>query len=100
MSDAPWTIEYENDTGPDDEGFLEWYQVGPARIDIPAHDEEGRKRAKEAARLIQHAPEMAEALQMWSDYHNSADDVSMMIRYAEALEATMTLLSRIRRDAA
>jgi hypothetical protein len=42
---------------------------------------------------------MAEALQMWSDYHNGADDVSMMLRYAEALEATMTLLARIRGDA-
>jgi hypothetical protein len=42
---------------------------------------------------------MAEALQMWSDYHNGADDVSMMLRYAEALKATMTLLPSIRGDA-
>jgi hypothetical protein len=59
------------------------------------------QRGMEAAnaRLIAAAPEMAEALQMWSDYHNGADDVSMMLRYAEALEATMTLLARIRGDA-
>jgi hypothetical protein len=23
----PWTIEYDNDTGPDDDGFWEWWTV-------------------------------------------------------------------------
>jgi hypothetical protein len=46
--------------------------------------------------LIADAPEMAEALELWRAYDEGADDVSMMIRYAEAIEATRALLARIR----
>lgn len=27
-----WEVEYDNDTGPADDGFWEWYNVGPARV--------------------------------------------------------------------
>lgn len=29
---GPWVISYDNDTGPSDEGFWEWYQVGPVQV--------------------------------------------------------------------
>ena len=58
-----------------------------------------RDRCEANARLIAAAPEMAEVLRLWLAYDSSADDVSMMIRYAEALEATKALYARIRGDA-
>lgn len=32
MSEA-WKIVQDNDTGPNDESFASWYQVGPVRVD-------------------------------------------------------------------
>jgi hypothetical protein len=62
-------------------------------------DQPGIEQAAANARLIASAPEMAEALRLWLAYDSGADDVSMMIRYAEALEATKAIYARIRGDA-
>jgi len=58
--------------------------------------EEDKGTQSANARLVKHAPEMAEALRLWLAYDSSADDVSMMIRYVEALEATKAVYARIR----
>lgn len=62
---APWRIEHENDVGPNDEGYWEWLQVGPARVDLPRNDGIGivYERAHADARLISAAPEMLAALE-------------------------------------
>jgi len=59
---GPWTIERENDTGPNDEGFWEWFQVGPARVDIP--DRESEMRALADALLIAAAPDLLAACRL------------------------------------
>jgi hypothetical protein len=46
-----WTIEYNNDTGPNDEGFWEWIEVGPFRIDFDDRIPGDRERAEGQARL-------------------------------------------------
>jgi hypothetical protein len=59
---GPWTIELDNDTGPNDEGFWEWYQVGPARVDI--HRKWGEEKDEEAeanAHLIAAALDLLDA---------------------------------------
>jgi hypothetical protein len=66
--------------------------VGEARRLNPAEF----ARVNADCRLIVAAPEMAEALELWRAYDEGADEVSMMIRYAEAIEATRALLARIR----
>lgn len=49
---VPWTKEYDNDTGPDDESFWEWIQVGPAKVSLPRHNLKAREQAEEDAELI------------------------------------------------
>jgi hypothetical protein len=56
----PWMITEENDTGPNDEGYWEWLQAGPARVDILHRDAPEEARANAA--LIVHAVNCHEAL--------------------------------------
>lgn len=67
--DRHWTVGYDNDTGPNDNGFWEWYQVGPCRIDIP-RDKEGADQARADAHLVAAAPDLYVALKAWRDYED------------------------------
>ena len=58
---APWTVEYGNDTGPNDGYFVEFYEVGPALIRYIDTDKE---EMKANAHLIAAAPELLEALEL------------------------------------
>lgn len=55
---GPWAWEYSNDVGPDDDYFIEFFEIT---------SEDGREIArveeKEDARLMAAAPELLEALQ-------------------------------------
>jgi hypothetical protein len=37
--EKPWKAKYENDVGPNDDDFWEWWQLGSARVSDPAHAE-------------------------------------------------------------
>jgi len=54
---GPWKICYDNDTGPNDGCFRQWWQVGPAQVNIGSDHEE----AEANARLIAAAPELLDA---------------------------------------
>lgn len=32
-----WVVEYDNDTGPDDEGFSEWWEVSNGAMSFKAY---------------------------------------------------------------
>lgn len=70
---------------------------------ITFHHQRGGGQDRDNARLIAAAPEMVEVLRQWLAYDNSDDaDFSSpgpMVAYAEAINATRALLSRIEGDA-
>jgi hypothetical protein len=96
----PWTPgRWEYDAGETKDGKAGFFvHVNGAGI-WSDQDNDGGVCSLPDARLIAAAPEMAEALRLWLAYDSGADDVSMMIRYAEALEATKAIYARIRGDA-
>lgn len=51
-----WLIVAENDVGSNDEGYWEWFQVGPARIDYSHRDKQNHDTARANAELIALAP--------------------------------------------
>jgi hypothetical protein len=53
---GPWTYEYSNDTGPDDDCFFEFYEVSANGTLV------GRIENESDARLTAVAPELLEAL--------------------------------------
>lgn len=55
---GPWRAEYDNDTGPGDEGFWEFYAI----LDASGHGI-GRFDDEKDAKLAAQAPAMAEALE-------------------------------------
>jgi hypothetical protein len=57
-----WEVGYDNDTGPNDDYFVEFLCVGPAKIDLPRREGEEKREAVEAAHLMSAAPELLEAL--------------------------------------
>ena len=59
---GPWIYEYSNDVGPDDEYFIEFFEVR-----TPDYKEVARVDSKADARLIAAAPEMLATLKWVSD---------------------------------
>lgn len=57
---GPWVIEYENDTGPSDEYFAEWLNVGPAQI----HGDVYSEQVKADAALVAAAPDLLTACEL------------------------------------
>lgn len=51
-SSGDWPITYENDTGPNDEGFWEWLEVGPFKIDLSRHDKKENEEQRKNAELV------------------------------------------------
>ncbi len=69
---GPWTWEYSNDTGPNDDYFIEFFEI---------RSQDGIKIAEvaeqEDARLIAAAPDLLEALEsVWLWMENQADGQS------------------------
>jgi hypothetical protein len=47
MTRKVWRIEYDNDTGPGDEGFCEWWNVTDGEATFRTHVEEDAKWLKD-----------------------------------------------------
>ena len=54
---TPWTFNWANDTGPDDDCYIEFYEIWNS-----AFQRIGTAEEKEDARLMAAAPELLEAL--------------------------------------
>ncbi len=62
---VPWEIGYDNDVGPDDEGFWEWLTAGPARLDYTSgKEEEAKANAEFIVRACNCHAELLEALSL------------------------------------
>lgn len=60
----PWPeIEYDNDTGPDDEGFWEWWEIpGVAKFNLERDAIIARTAVNERPNLLERVRKMEEAL--------------------------------------
>ena len=83
---GPWSHAYSNDTGPDDDYFIEFFEVCDARGEVIARVEE-----QPDARLIAAAPDLLEALHhiMLCEF-NSMSSRQEMVRVARAAIAKAT----------
>jgi hypothetical protein len=59
-----WELKYDNDTGPDDDSFQEWIEVGPARIYLSRHILAERAEQVASANLIAAAPDLYAAVKL------------------------------------
>jgi len=66
FTSGPWLIEYNNDTGPNDDFLVEWLEVGPARVYYD-RAEVLNPVAMANAKLIAAAPDLLEALEAATD---------------------------------
>lgn len=58
LTPGPWTWDYSNDVGPDDDYFIEFFEIRNDK-----HELVGRADREADARLIAAAPDLLEALQ-------------------------------------
>lgn len=56
---GPWTSEWTNDTGPDDDYYIEFFEILDSE-----HKRIGRAEEEADARLMAAAPELLEALKL------------------------------------
>jgi len=52
ITQGKWTKEYDNDTGPSDESFAQWFVAGPAQVHYDNRDEERAKADSDAIILV------------------------------------------------
>jgi hypothetical protein len=76
--EGPWTIEYDNDVGPNDESFVEWFDVGPARLMFDTRMGE-REQARRIARLIAAAPDLLAACKTIAEGPHDAEAIADML---------------------
>lgn len=78
-----WTVEYNNDVGPDDDGFWEWWEVTDGKFIYKANKEfEARELAdamnnREAARaatLLALVATLEQTIEWISDHSEEMDD--------------------------
>ncbi len=80
---TPWLLTHDNDTGPNDESFVEWIEVGPATIRLPPFSSAARQSAEKDAAFILEAVNAHDSLKAQRDELLAAlEDVISQI-YAE-----------------
>jgi hypothetical protein len=89
---GPWEAMWTNDVGPDDEYYVEFYEILDAQ-----GNRVGTAEEKHDAVLMAEAPKLLEALSMWLRLHETPAGYEG--KYGKALDAAITA-QQVKIDAA